>query len=379
MAELFINGRFLTRRMTGVDRFAREVVAAIDRMLVDGDPLVAGLQVTILVPPSDSLEHDYRRIQVRQVGKRQGTAWEQLDLARAVPQGALLLSLCNTGPALRREHAVVIHDAGTERMPQAYSRGFRWWYRLLMPLLGRNARHLLTVSAFSRRELETVFSIPAGKAVVVSEGGEHILRVQPDPEALQRFGLDQRPYLLAVSSMAANKNFRLIVEALALLDNPPFEIAIAGGANPRVFGHAGNVETANVRWLGYVSDGELRSLYGGALGFVFPSLYEGYGLPPLEAMSCGCPVLVSTAASIPEVCGDAGLYFDPHDAVSLKEAMLRLANDGELREQMRERGYQRARSYSWDRAARELLAGCGIGAPSSSREAAGVSSTQVAS
>ncbi|MHA4870317.1 glycosyltransferase family 4 protein [Duganella sp. PWIR1] len=363
MAELYINGRFLTRRMTGVDRFAREVASAIDRMLAAGDPQVAGLTVTMLVPQSEQPVEQYRHIAVRQVGKRQGAAWEQLELPRAVPSGALLLSLCNTGPALRREHAVVIHDAGTERMPQAYSRGFRWWYRVLMPTLGRRARHLLTVSEFSRRELEAVYAFPTGKTVVVPEGGEHILRVQPDPGALERFGLHQRPYLLAVSSMAANKNFRLIVEALALLDHPPFDIAIAGGANPRVFGNAGNVETANVRWLGYVSDVDLRTLYGGALGFVFPSLYEGYGLPPLEAMNCGCPVLVSTAASIPEVCGDAGLYFDPHDAVALKDAMLRLAGDGALREQMRERGYQRAQRFSWDRAAREVLAACGIAAP----------------
>lgn len=361
MAELYINGRFLTRRMTGVDRFAREVASAIDRMLAAGDPQVAGLKVTMLVPPAEQVEHDYRHIQVRQVGSRQGTLWEQLDLARAVPSGALLLSLCNTGPALRRAHAVVIHDAGTERIPSGFSRGFRWWYRLLMPLLGRRARHVLTVSEFSRRELAEVYSVPASKTVVVPEGGEHILRVQPEPAALERFGLHQRPYLLAVSSMAANKNFRLILEALALLDQPPFDIAIAGGANARVFGQAGQVETAGVRWLGYVSDVELRTLYGGALGFVFPSVYEGYGLPPLEAMNCGCPVLVSSAASIPEVCGDAGLYFDPQDAVALKDAMMRLAADAGLREQMRERGYQRAALFSWDRAARELLEGCGIG------------------
>lgn len=361
MAELYINGRFLTRRMTGVDRFAREVASAIDHMLSQGDPQVAGWNVIMLVPPSQQLEHDYRHIQVRQVGTRQGTGWEQLDLARAVPRGALLLSMCNTGPALRRDHAVVIHDAGTERIPAGFSRSFRWWYRALMPLLGRNARHVLTVSEFSQRELQQVYAIAATKSVVVSEGGEHILRVQPDAAALARFGLRERPYFLAVSSMAANKNFQLILNALALLEDPPFDIAIAGGANPRVFGSAGHIESAGVRWLGYVSDAELRTLYSGALGFVFPSLYEGYGLPLLEAMHCGCPVLASTAASIPEVCGDAAVYFDPHDPVALKDAMLRLAQDGELRDQLRARGYQRARSTSWRRAAQEVLAGCGLG------------------
>jgi glycosyltransferase involved in cell wall biosynthesis len=287
-----------------------------------------------------------------------------------VPDGALLLSMCNTGPAFRREHVVVIHDAGTERLPKGFSRSFRWWYRVLMPLLGRNSRRVVTVSEFSRRELEEVYSIPLAKTGVVSVGVEHILRTPLDPTALERFKLGKRPYLLAVSSMAANKNFRLILEALALMDPPPFDIAIAGGANPRVFGMAGQVDSERGHWLGYISDAELRTLYSGALGFVFPSLYEGYGLPPVEAMACGCPVLVADAASIPEVCGDVGLYFDPHDPVALKDAMLRLAGDPALREQMIARGLKRAAECRWDKVAREVLAECGIGSRHALQQAA---------
>ncbi|WP_130301149.1 MULTISPECIES: glycosyltransferase family 1 protein [unclassified Duganella] len=348
--------------MTGVDRVAIEITAAIDTLLAAGDPAVEGLRVTVLVPPGAAVEQRYRHITIVPVGTRQGTLWEQLDLARAVPADGVLLNLCNTGPAFMRNQVVAIHDAGTERMPAGFSRSFRWWYKVLMPLLGRSARRIITVSQFSARELQQVFGIPAAKIGVIVESVEHIHRVVPDAGALQKFGLEGQPYLLAVSSMAAHKNFQLILDALALMDTPPFHVAIAGGGNARIFGGNPAATSDRVHWLGYVSDAELRALYGGARGFVFPSLYEGYGLPPLEAMACGCPVLASNAASIPEVCGDAALYFDPRDAVALKDAMLKLAGDPELRGQLSARGAQQAARTTWEASARQVLTECGMSA-----------------
>lgn len=356
--KISVNGRFLTRRMTGVDRFAVEVLAAIDAMLAAGDPATAGLAVQVLVPSGTPISQQFKAISVVPVGTRQGTLWEQWDLARSVPVGDLLLNLCNTGPAFKREQVVVIHDAGTERVPGGFSRSFRWWYRWLMPMLGKRARRVLTVSAFSERDLAQVYAIAPSKMAVVTEGGEHILRAPLEPAALQRFKLGHRPYLLAVSSMAAHKNFQLVLDALALMEDPPFDVAIAGGANPRIFGAAGAARSERVHWLGYVSDAELRTLYSSAMGFVFPSLYEGFGIPPLEAMACGCPVLAARAASIPEVCGDAALYFDPRDPAGLAAAMLQLAADADLRARLIAQGTQRVTQYSWDLAARQVVAEC---------------------
>jgi glycosyltransferase involved in cell wall biosynthesis len=241
-------------------------------------------------------------------------------------------------------------------MPTAFSLPFRLLYRVLMPLLGRISLKVLTVSEFSKQEIVSAFGVPNDKISVVAEGGEHILRIPPDTGAIQRFGLSDRPYVLAVSNLATYKNFRLVLEAISLLGNPPFDVAIAGGANSRVYGDPGLLNSERVKWLGYVSDSELRSLYESAMCFVFPSLYEGFGIPPLEAMYCGCPVLASKAASIPEVCGDAALYFDPHDANELAILLMCSANDSDLCADLAKKGHARSTQFSWDRSARQIIA-----------------------
>lgn len=358
MKMLAINGRFLGRRLTGVDRFALEVVRALDEQLAAGVPELAGIKVRLLLPPGCPMPPAFKQIKVEYVGRRGGQLWEQWDLPRAVAADELLLSLCNTAPLLRRKQVVVIHDAATEAVPQAFSTGFRLWYRVLMPLLGRRALRVATVSEFSRSELQRAYGISPHKIDVVVEGGEHIRREPAGSDALSRFGLSGRPYLLAVSSMAAHKNFRLVLEALSMMAEPPFDVVIAGGANAKVFGDAGKVDDERIHWLGYVSDGELAALYQQAWAFVFPSIYEGFGIPPLEAMQWGCPVVAARAASIPEVCGDAALYFDPRNAGELVAALQRLAADDRLRQHLSDEGRKRAALFSWPQAARQVADVC---------------------
>lgn len=358
MSKISINGRFLGRRLTGVDRFALEVVRALDEQLYAQEQGLAGLQVRLLLPPGCPLPPPFKAITIEHVGRRSGQLWEQWDLPQALAADELLLSLCNTAPLLRRKQVVVIHDAATEAVPQAFSFVFRLWYRLLMPLLGKRALRVATVSEFSRAELQRAYGIAAQKIDVVIEGGEHILRKAAGSAALERFALSERPYLLAVSSMAAHKNFRLVLDALALMPNPPFDVAIAGGANAKVFGNADRVDDKRIHWLGYVSDDELAALYQQAWAFVFPSIYEGFGIPPLEAMQWGCPVVAARAASIPEVCGDAALYFDPRSAADLVQQLQRLVSDDPLRQQLGAAGRVRASQFSWQQAARQVVAVC---------------------
>lgn len=358
IGSLAVNGRFLVRRPTGVDRFALELLTAIDMQLEREDALCEHIAIRVVLPADGSVAREFRNIPMIRVGRHGGQLWEQWDLPRALGHDEWLLNMCNTAPVLARKQVVAIHDAATVAVPEAFSRGFRTWYRVLMPLLGRRAHSILTVSEFSRKELVHAFRMPGGKLSVVSEGGEHILRHAADVGALDRFGLRSRPYVLAVSSMAAHKNFRLVLEALALMPDAPFDVAIAGGANAKVFGEAGHIESDQVKWLGYVSDAELRALYEGAMAFVFPSLYEGFGIPPLEAMQCGCPVLAARAASIPEVCGDAAVYFDPRSAEELAAALRRVAADPALRVKMSALGRVQSRRFSWEKGARQLMGVC---------------------
>jgi glycosyltransferase involved in cell wall biosynthesis len=234
MNQIVINGRFLSRQHTGVDRFAIESIRALDELLVANDPALRRMSFEIVAPKQARAPTGLRRIEFRQVGRLQGHLWEQLELMRAL-KGRRLLNLCNTGPLLVRRQAVVIHDAATVRVPDAYTPAFRLSYRLLMPALGRRADSVMTVSDFSRRELDACWGIAADGVDVVAEGGEHLLREPADTTVLERHGLRPDAYLLAVGSMAPHKNLLALLRAVSFPSELPIDLVIAGGSNSRIF------------------------------------------------------------------------------------------------------------------------------------------------
>jgi glycosyltransferase involved in cell wall biosynthesis len=284
-----------------------------------------------------------------------GQGWEQLELPWHARK-RFLLSLGNTAPILAgRRQAVVIHDAGVFDTPESYSPQFRAWYRVLHAALARTGATLITVSEFSRGRIAARLGIEPGRLSVMPEGGEHILRVPADPGALSRHGLASGRYALAVGTRAAHKNLDALRDAAAMLAARGLTLAAVGAADPAVFRPAAGAEGPGAVALGRVSDAELRALYEGALCLVFPSRYEGFGLPPLEAMACGCPVVAARAGAVPEVCGDAALWFDAAEPRSLTEALRRLLEEDGLAVEMRRQGLDRASGFTWRRAAEVLL------------------------
>lgn len=347
-AQLFINGRFLSQDVTGVQRYARETIGALDALLCDGLAAPHEVRVSILAPHDAADLPRLQRITLRRVGRLRGHAWEQLELPLHARNG-LLLNLCNTAPLARTRQIATLHDAAVHAVPHAYRFAFRAWYALLFGVAGRLSRRVVTVSEFSRDELARHVGLDRRDIAVVTEGKEHILAVPSDRGVIERHGLARRPFVLAVSSMSPHKNFAAVVRAVELLGDASFDVVVAGGAHPRIF--AGAALPANVKHVGYVSDGELRALYEQAACFVYPSIYEGFGLPPLEAMACGCPVIVAQAASLPEVCGNAALYCDPHAATDIAAQIRRLVDDVALRDSLRRRGHLRAAQFTWRRCA----------------------------
>ncbi|CAG9193774.1 glycosyltransferase family 1 protein [Paraburkholderia caribensis] len=352
--NLLINGRFLGRRATGVDRFAFETIRALDQLIELRDPLVAGLQVEIIVPEAlTALPNPFLHVGLRASGKGGGVRWEQLALPQAA-RGRLLLNLCNSGPLMYRRQVTVLHDAAPTRVPDSYSRSFVAWYRLMAPRLGRVSKRVITVSEFSRRELCDAYRIPVGKIGVVSESGEHMLRVQED-EGTVAPTLNGRPFVLAVGSLNRHKNFQLVAEAARLIDDAQFDIVVVGGGDPRVYGVGKDALPAFVKHLGYVSDGELAALYRRAACFVYPSRYEGFGLPPVEALALGCPVIASRLPAVQEACGDAVLYTSPDDPAELARLLERITADAALRASLRERGRTRTEELTWRATAARLI------------------------
>lgn len=352
--RVFINGRFSTQRLTGVQRFACEIVKALDALI--GKGIIDPKHTLVLLTPSGAeLQFKLSHIRVKRVGLSSGQLWEQLELPLYARRG-VLLNLCNGAPILKKQQLVVVHDAAVYAVPQAYGAAFKAWYKFMLPLLGRMARHVITVSRFSRSELVRYCGYDEAKITVVAEGKEHIVAQTPDNTILQRLGIESKPFVLAVSSITPNKNLSAVARAIDRIGSEKFDFIVAGSSNPKVFSTAQTALPHYVKCAGYVTEAELRALFESAACFVYPSFYEGFGLPPLEAMACGCPVIVSKAASLPEVCGDAALYCDPYDPVDIAEKMLQVLSDRRKQDHMRQEGLRQAAKYSWEKAAFSLWA-----------------------
>nr|WP_241510334.1 glycosyltransferase family 1 protein [Burkholderia seminalis] len=339
--------------MTGVQRVAYELTAELARLANAGD------EPSLVVP----VDHDPAAMPAgarpQTVGRRHGALWEQWTLPRTT-RGRTLLSLCNIGPLVKRDQLLMIHDAAVFDLPAGYSLAFRLWYRFAFSILKRRARHIVTVSHFSRARLAARLGVPPARLSVVPGAVDHIDRIDADPGVLSRLNLETDGYVLFVGSLAPGKNLVRALAAIALMraSHPTLRFVIAGGANAKIFGvrEAGlREDDPYVTWAGYVTDGELKALYEHAGCFVFPSLYEGFGLPPLEAMRCSCPVIVSHEGSLPEVCGGAALFCDAYSPPDIAAAIARVMDDPELRARLRTTGREHARRYSWQRSARALL------------------------
>jgi glycosyltransferase involved in cell wall biosynthesis len=364
--KLALNGRFLGRPMTGVERLAIELADAIGHCMAeiagagtDGNAPGSAATLEILAPTPDLAAitavaaSRFPRNPVRAIGRLGGHAWEQCELPQALPK-SWLLNLCNTAPIVRRRQAVVICDAQFILHPESYSRAFRWWYRFSLSVASRRAAALFTISEFSKQQLEQFRVFPKGKALVLQLGIDHLSRVDRDDTVIPRNDLE-RPYILAIGSLARHKNLRVLIDSFIEAGLENVDLVIAGGGNARVFGNAGLREAENIRYLGRVSDGELKSLYANAMGFACPSLSEGFGFTPLEAMSMGCPVIATTGGAVPEICGDCVLYADPYDRSAWRDALTRIVGDTSLRRDLQARGLVRAAQYTWRGAAMQVL------------------------
>lgn len=259
---------------------------------------------------------------------------------------------------------LTVHDLIFRRLPQHHKPLNRWYLNLALPLYCRRADHIITISEHARRDLLAAYGLPPGKVTVVHEAADPRFRPQP-PQAVAavraRYGLPDR-YLLFVGTIEPRKNLtRLLAAFEAVLAERLTDGLVIVGRRGWLYGDffaalERSPARDAVRLLGYVSDADLPAIYTGAQALVLPSLYEGFGLPVLEAMACGVPVAVSGASSIPEIGGDAAVYFDPADTEAMTAAIRRVLCEGDLQAEMRSRGLAQANRFSWERAAVETEA-----------------------
>ncbi len=342
MTPLYVNGRFAAQTLSGVQRFAVEITACLQA-------LQPGL--TVLLPPGSSLAVPAARV----VGRRGGQIWEQWELPRHARDG-LLINLGNTAPLTARRQLVVIHDAGVFVTPEAYSWKFRAWYKFMHGVLARRRVPIVTISEVSRRDIIRYLPVAPEDVSVIGEGADHMARIAEDPAILAQHELLPGSYVLVTGNLAAHKNLPALGALARQLATRGMRLVITGGLSGAAFQAADRASLPQpALYVGRVSDAALKALYRAAACFVFPSRYEGFGLPAVEAMACGCPVVAAGIAALRETCADAALYADPYAPDSIAAAVGQVLDDAALASRLRGLGRQRADGMTWEGAARALV------------------------
>lgn len=346
---IIVNARFLTQSMTGVQRYCFEVSVRLKQHY--------GCQIKFLSPKGILLKKEAETLEAEIIGSYTGYYWEQMELPVYLHKlgSPLLLCMANMAPALYRNKISVIHDVAFMTYPQTFSKSFLYAYKILIPWVIRTSKLILTVSEFSKTEILKYYRINASMVKVLYPGLKEEFRTKVCKE--NHIGVD---YVLAVSSLNYRKNFVRILQAFEQVckENKNVKLFIVGDMNGSHFATIDIERYINnpcFHFLGRITDKELNTYYNNALCFLFPSLYEGFGSPLLEAQACGCPVITANVTSMPEVTGGSALLCDPVSVEDIKNKILLMINDTDIRNHYKNLGMKNVLRFSYDKTANDMI------------------------
>lgn len=359
------------RQSAGIGRFTRELIRAALALDTDNEYrlLVAGRQpiaAAHLPPPSRRCCLVQTPVSERNLVR----LWHRLQVPLPVEVFLGRLDIFHSPdfvlpPVARAVKVLTIHDLSFLRVPECADPRLRWYLGQVVPRSVRRADFLLADSQSTRHDLIELLGVPPDRVQVIYGGVDARFAPVEEAETLRRVRnryARGRPYILAVGTLEPRKNYPTLIRAFARAREEarlPHVLVIVGRKGwvyDPIFAAVDELSLhEDVLFPGFVPDEELPALYSAADVLVTPSFYEGFGLPALEAMACGAPVIVSDVSSLPEVVGDAGVRIDPRDEAGLADALLRVVQDSALRAALRAAGLERARQFTWEGAARELL------------------------
>ncbi|MHC0448121.1 glycosyltransferase family 4 protein [Flavobacterium sp. 3-218] len=338
---IIVNSRFLTQPITGVQRFAIEISRELKKMNVK----------ILFLTPKNIVHHQLAtELNAQVLGRLTGHLWEQLELYSYVSRkNALLISLCNTGPLFLRNQIVTIHDIAYKICPEWFSKSFVFFYNFLIPQLLKVSKAVITVSSSSKKELVEKLNVSEEKITVVYNAVAPIFQEENVSKmSLSKIGVEGN-YILTVSSHHPRKNFERLVQAFRKMENKNLKLCIIGNIN-KDFNSDTKVLDDNIFYLNDVSDKELVAYYKFAKLFVFPSLYEGFGIPIIEAMSQNTKVCVSDIPVFREICGEDAIYFDPYDIDDIANKIIISLSESHFKS-----SYKELSKFSWEESAVKIL------------------------
>lgn len=344
---IVVNGRFLTQKITGVQRFALEITKQLKKYY--------GSSLCVVTPHNIILTEDAKILEVKVIGKRCGYYWEQIELPIWLRSHGkpTILNLGNMAPIFYKNKCVVIHDITFKRYPNTFSWKFRCLYNIMIPMIIKHSKHIFTVSDFSMKEISNFYGIPKDKMTVVFNAVDEKFHKFEDPI------FSKKDYLLAVSSVKENKNFMMVLNAFekAIAVKTSLYLYVVGdvyGGSFKKMNLEKYKKNSNIYFLGRISDEKLIKLYSNAKAFIFPSFYEGFGIPVLEAQACGCPVISSNSASMPEVLGDSALLVSPDNLDGFVSAIFKVMNE-DIANELIMKGTVNVNRFSWQKNAQVII------------------------
>ena len=313
---ILINGNFLCRSLTGIERFAFEICACLDNLLSEKNS--GSLEISLLVPANANVFPDYKNISlIPATTLKSFPKWDLFYFPKVCKKlGATPLNFSNTAPLGKNCGYAFLHDIYAKDFPEDFT-SFKdklilFYSCLHYRNIARNAKKIFTVSQFSKNQIEKAYHVKSDKIFVIPNGWDHFKKIEEDDKIFEKFPkLSDSPFFFTLGSLQKRKNLKWIMNYAKNHPEENFAISgkVIGGMKTQELDALKNLN--NVTLLGYVSDGEVKSLMKKCLAFVFPSYYEGFGIPPLEALSVGAKIIVSKSASLPEIYGNSAIYINP--------------------------------------------------------------------